>query len=295
MKIKRFILLAFSGCCLALSGAACSGLEGDNSDFDFGDMTSDAPDNPYDGQGYDRLPNSVRLATYNTHRCEGWTQNSGTDRANYNNTAKVISLMDPDVIALQELDKNTTWHQTDQLQELADRTGMRPYYCKTISYRGGDYGIGILSKREPLRTVSGDLPGTEARKFFLAEFDDYIFIATHLCHLETTNRAQSVEIINAYIAANYASYTKPIFLAGDFNESNMSSEMMVKLKEKWEIISTSSNTFMNTATPKRIDYIVLYKGNKAACEVLVTAVPSYDEINVNKVSDHLPVLVDIKK
>lgn len=119
----------------------------------------------------------------------------------------------------------------------------------------------------------GDLPGTEARKFFLAEFDDYIFIATHLCHLETTNRAQSVEIINAYIAANYASYTKPIFLAGDFNESNMSSEMMVKLKEKWEIISTSSNTFMNTATPKRIDYIVLYKGNKAACEVLGTAGP----------------------
>ena len=217
------------------------------------------------------------------------------DRANYNNTAKVISLIDPDVIALQELDKFTTWHPHDQLQELADRTGMKPYYCKTISYRGGDYGIGILSKREPLRTVSGDLPGTEARKFFLAEFDDYIFIATHLCHLETTNRAQSVEIINAYIAANYASYTKPIFLAGDFNESNMSSEMMVKLKEKWEIISTSSNTFMNTATPKRIDYIVLYKGNKAACEVLGTAVPSYDEINVNKVSDHLPVLVDIKK
>lgn len=295
MKIKRFILLAFSGCCLALSGAACSGLEGDNSDFDFGDMTSDAPDNPYDGQGYDRLPNSVRLATYNTHRCEGWETQTNVDRANYNNTAKVISLIDPDVIALQELDKFTTWHPHDQLQELADRTGMKPYYCKTIDYRGGDYGIGILSKREPLRTVSGDLPGTEARKFFLAEFDDYIFIATHLCHLETTNRAQSVEIINAYIAANYASYTKPIFLAGDFNESNMSSEMMVKLKEKWEIISTSSNTFMNTATPKRIDYIVLYKGNKAACEVLGTAVPSYDEINVNKVSDHLPVLVDIKK
>ena len=245
--------------------------------------------------GYGRLPNSIRLATYNTHRCEGWETQTNVDRANYNNTAKVISLIDPDVIALQELDNFTTWHPHAQLQKLADRPGMKPYYCKTIDYRGGDYGIGILSKREPLRTVSGDLPGTEARKFFLAEFDDYIFIATHLCHLETTNRAQSVEIINAYIAANYASYTKPIFLAGDFNESNMSSEMMVKLKEKWEIISTSSNTFMNTATPKRIDYIVLYKGNKAACEVLGTAVPSYDEINVNKVSDHLPVLVDIKK
>lgn len=292
MKFKNlaYLLLAF---CTTTTFAACNELDGDNSDFDFG-HSAGAAENPYK-DGYGRLPNSIRLATYNTHRCEGWETQTNVDRANYNNTAKVISLIDPDVIALQELDKFTTWHPHDQLQELADRTGMKPYYCKTINYRGGDYGIGILSKREPLRTVSGDLPGTEARKFFLAEFDDYIFIATHLCHLETTNRAQSVEIINAYIAANYASYTKPIFLAGDFNESNMSSEMMVKLKEKWEIISTSSNTFMNTATPKRIDYIVLYKGNKAACEVLGTAVPSYDEINVNKVSDHLPVLVDIKK
>ena len=288
MKFKNlaYLLLAF---CTTTTFAACNELDGDNSDFDFG-HSAGAAENPYK-DGYGRLPNSIRLATYNTHRCEGWETQTNVDRANYNNTAKVISLIDPDVIALQELDKFTTWHPHDQLQELADRTGMKPYYCKTIDYRGGDYGIGILSKREPLRTVSGDLPGTEARKFFLAEFDDYIFIATHLCHLETTNRAQSVEII----AANYASYTKPIFLAGDFNESNMSSEMMVKLKEKWEIISTSSNTFMNTATPKRIDYIVLYKGNKAACEVLGTAVPSYDEINVNKVSDHLPVLVDIKK
>lgn len=292
MKFKNlaYLLLAF---CTTTTFAACNELDGDNSDFDFG-HSAGAAENPYK-DGYGRLPNSIRLATYNTHRCEGWEAQTNVDRANYNNTAKVISLIDPDVIALQELDKFTTWHPHDQLQELADRTGMKPYYCKTIDYRGGDYGIGILSKREPLRTVSGDLPGTEARKFFLAEFDDYIFIATHLCHLETTNRAQSVEIINAYIAANYTSYTKPIFLAGDFNESNMSSEMMVKLKEKWEIISTSSNTFMNTATPKRIDYIVLYKGNKAACEVLGTAVPSYDEINVNKVSDHLPVLVDIKK
>ena len=229
MTITRFILLAFSGCCLALSGAACSGLEGDNSDFDFGDMTSDAPDNPYDGQGYDRLPNSVRLATYNTHRCEGWTQNAGTDRANYNNTAKVISLMDPDVIALQELDKNTTWHQTDQLQELADRTGMRPYYCKTIDYRGGDYGIGILCKTAPKTTYAGDLPGTEARKFFLAEFDDYIFIATHFCHKEAANRERSLEIIGEYIAANYAAYAKPIYLAVAFLDCLNSGRMVIRL------------------------------------------------------------------
>lgn len=91
---------------------------------------------------------------------------------------------------------------------------MRPYYCKTISYRGGDYGIGILCKTAPKNTYAGDLPGTEARKFFLAEFDGYIFIATHFCHQSDENRQRSFEIITEYIAANYAAYTKPIYLAG---------------------------------------------------------------------------------
>lgn len=63
--------------------------------------------------------------------------------------------------------------------ELADRTGMRPYYCKTISYRGATTASASSARTAPKNTYAGDLPGTEARKFFLAEFDGYIFIATH--------------------------------------------------------------------------------------------------------------------
>ena len=291
MKLIRFILATLSGCCLGLSATACSDLKGDNSDFNFGDTTSDVPENPYQEQGYGRLPNSVRLATYNTHRCEGWTQNSGTDRANYNNTAKVISLMDPDVIALQELDKNTTWHAADQLQELADRTGLKPYYCKTIDYRGGDYGIGILCRMEPRKSCEGDLPGEEPRKFFLAEFDDFIFIATHFCHKSEENRKRSFEIITQYIAENYAAWTKPIYLAGDLNTAKLPEAAL----ESWQIISTSANTFVNSTSPSRIDYILVYTKNNPVFEVLGTAVPSYEQINVMTVSDHLPVLVDLKK
>ena len=187
--------------------------------------------------------------------------------------------------------KNTTGHPPDQLQELADRTGMRPYYCKTIDYRGGDYGIGILCKTAPKTTYAGDLPGTEARKFFLAEFDDYIFIATHFCHKEAANRERSLEIIGEYIAANYAAYAKPIYLAGDLNMKNIP----LAATKSWKVISTSANTFVNSSSPSRIDFVLVYTGNSPSYEVLRTAVPSYEEINVMKVSDHLPVLVDLKK
>ena len=52
---------------------------------------------------------------------------------------------------------------------------------------------------------------------------------------------------------------------------------------------------MNTASPSRIDYVLVYTGNSPHYELLGTAVPSYEEINVMTVSDHLPVLVDLKK
>ncbi|WP_288238435.1 hypothetical protein [uncultured Alistipes sp.] len=65
--------------------------------------------------------------------------------------------------------------------------------------------------------------------------------------------------------------------------------------ESWKIISTSANTFVNTTSPSRIDYVLVYTGNSPEYEVLGTAVPSYEEINVMTVSDHLPVLVDLKK
>ena len=155
MKTLKTIALLF---CLAAGASACHDLEGDNSDFDLGFASGNGGSNPY-VDGYDRLDNSLRLATYNTHRCEGpITQDPAYDRAHYDMTAKVISLVAPDAIALQELDENTTWHRVSQIEELAKRTGMHATFGRAIDQRGGQYGNGILSREEPLSTDILSLP-----------------------------------------------------------------------------------------------------------------------------------------
>ena len=207
MKTLKTIALLF---CLAVGASACHDLEGDNSDFDLGFASGNGGSNPY-VDGYDRLDNSLRLATYNTHRCDGpITQNPAYDRAHYDMTAKVISLVAPDAIALQELDEKTSWHPVSQIRELANRTGMYATFGRAIDQRGGQYGNGILSREEPLSTEILSLPNpdrTEARIALVAEFERFVFIATHFCHQSDENRQRSFEIITEYIAANYAAYT----------------------------------------------------------------------------------------
>lgn len=261
---------------LILIAGGCDEPNGDNSDYDFnkGAVKHEST----------RLPDSYRLATYNTHRCS-----PANNVANYNNTALVISLIDPDVIALQELDNGTNRHAEDQLYELAKRTNMYPVYLPCVTYTKGSYGIGILCKEEPIKTYTRELPGKEMRGMLLAEFKDFIFICTHLCVSSADNRSWSYDIINQYLSENYSRSKKPIFLAGDLNATSLPAVAT----DNWQSISSTSVTYFPTS--RRIDYILAYKGISAQSKVLQTMVPAFAEIDLTQVSDHFPVFVDISK
>ncbi len=276
MKLKHISLLPLV-LATAIAAVSCNDPDGDNSDFDF-----DAGTKMEDPS---RLPDSYRLATYNTHRCSP----GGTNNANYNNTAKAISLLDADVVALQELDRNTSLFPTDQLGELSSRTGMHPVFARTINYAGGEYGIGMLCREKPVKTDSRELPGVETRRFLVAEFEDYVYICTHLCVSSEDNRTWSFDIINEYVDDNYGTSAKPVFIAGDMNTTVLPSNAL----SHWTVISASTPTFPSKST--RIDFILAYKGNNAPYTVLRTIVPVFDEIKLSDVSDHLPVIVDLSK
>lgn len=261
---------------ILMLATSCDDLVGDNSDFDFdkGSVKHEST----------RLPDSYRLATYNTHRCS-----PQDNKANYNNTAFVISLIDADVIALQELDNGTNRYAEDQLYELAKRTNMYPIYLPCVTYAKGSYGIGLLCREEPIKTYTRELPGVEKRGMLLAEFENYVVICTHLCVSSADNRVWSYDIINQYLSENYSRSKKPIFLAGDLNATSLPSVAT----DNWTTISTTAVTYFPTS--RRIDYILAYKGNNATYKVLRTMVPTFEEIPLAEVSDHFPVIVDIAK
>jgi endonuclease/exonuclease/phosphatase family metal-dependent hydrolase len=168
-------------------------------------------------------------------------------------------------------------------------------YGYTIYFQDGKYGNGILSRDTPIIISNEELNIPERRKFMVAEFKDYVFIATHLDNEDEEYRIRSVRQINSFIEARYGDYNKPVFLAGDLNEPNLNSEMYEVLLDKWDIISTQKHgTYIGNGSNDVIDYILLWKTNQHRIIVIGTTIPKFDGIDIAKVSDHLPVIVDIK-
>lgn len=88
----------------------------------------------------------MRVMSYNVHNCIGLD-----NVRDYNRIAEVIKQADPDVVALQELDSMTQRNNgVYALKELETFTGMHGIFVSAIPFQGGSYGIGLLSKEQPL-------------------------------------------------------------------------------------------------------------------------------------------------
>ena len=128
--------------------------------------------------------------------------------------AEIINRTAPDIVALQELD-SVTGRMAGRFipGELGEMTGMHARFCRAIDYDGGAYGVGLLSRDEPLAVRRIPLPGREeSRVLFVAEFPDYVVCVTHLSLTPEDQRA-SLPIIRTVTDT----CRKPVLLAGDFN------------------------------------------------------------------------------
>jgi endonuclease/exonuclease/phosphatase family metal-dependent hydrolase len=223
---------------------------------------------------------TLKILTYNVRNCKG--MDNVTD---YERVAKVISRINADVVALQELDSVTERsRRIDVLAELARKTGMFPTYNSSIRFQGGAYGIGFLTHEEPIYTEALPFPGSEEkRSILIIEMAKYVVCCTHFS-LTQRDRAESVDIINQLLSK----YKKPVFLAGDLN-AEASSPEIIKLSETWQKLNDPLDpTFPANKPAECIDFIMSKKTESFQIKVIESSIE--DE---PVASDHLPVWVKV--
>ncbi|MBM6864900.1 endonuclease/exonuclease/phosphatase family protein [Bacteroides caecigallinarum] len=218
--------------------------------------------------------------TYNIRNAIGIDKKFSTKRI-----ADVIRNSKADVVAVQEVDSMTARSKGRYvLGEIADYLSMYHSFAPALDYDGGKYGIGILSKERPISLSKVALPGTEeSRMLIIAEFSDFVFCCTHLS-LTYSDRIKSIDVLKEKIKG----IKKPVFLAGDFNDSP-NSEFMKKLKKDFRLLSNDGVFTWPADNPeKTIDYIMVLKKSSEIVSKIRGEV-----LNEPMASDHRPVLVNI--
>ncbi len=209
--------------------------------------------------------------------------------------AKVIIDANPDFIALQEVDFKTNRAQKyDLVTELGWRVKMAPIFAKAMSYDGGEYGEGVLSKYSFLQTRNVALPFSPENEpraaleivSLLSSNDTIAFVGTHLDHTkDEKDRIAQVKKINEVFSLNIY----PTILAGDLNAIPGSTPINI-LEEVWFASYDKDKpapTYPSNNPFKKIDYVMFYPKNR--WRILETEV-----IQDSIASDHCAYLVTIE-
>ena len=219
------------------------------------------------------------------------------DASGFGAVADVARELGADVLTLNEIDSCTTrTGQVDQLSVFADEMGgWNCHYASAMPYKGGAYGVGVVSKPE-LEIVRTDkivlpkLDGKEMRAVSVVEYKDFVVCSTHL-DLTLASQLGQVETINHYMDSLYnKDCGKPVFLGGDFN-SFPDSEPIALLKNTWTLLTPEVYSFPSHAPDRCIDYIFVRPNGKQV-EVEAASIPqTIQTADLATASDHLPVVL----
>ena len=199
----------------------------------------------------------LRVLSYNIHH------GAGVDRKlDLQRIARVINSVDPDLVALQEVDQNVARSKdVDQPAELARLTGMKAVFYGNIPLQNGMYGNAILSKLPLTSSTHVLLPNHnegEQRGMILADVDsagatNLRFIATHFDHRrDESERIASAERVND-VAKQYPKV--PMILAGDLNATRSSKTLQI-LEEQWQIAGPELATVPVSQPERQIDFVL---------------------------------------
>ncbi|MDF2714866.1 MAG: endonuclease/exonuclease/phosphatase [Paenibacillus sp.] len=223
----------------------------------------------------------------------------GTDYAKVPNlplTIQTIAAADPDIVALQEVDKHWSKRSgfADQVRILSEALGMNAVYGANLDMEPPEpgaprrqYGTAILSKYEIVGGKNYPLSslGYEQRGLLETEIDlNGTRLGCYCIHMGLTPDQRIVQAGEA--RAIIGRRTGPVVLAGDFNTTPGSPELRLLLDGGLADCfagSTHDFTIPSEAPDRRIDYI-LHSGQLVKVQAAVLGAMA---------SDHCPIIAEL--
>ncbi|HEX3364213.1 endonuclease/exonuclease/phosphatase family protein [Phenylobacterium sp.] len=239
-----------------------------------------------------------RIVTYNVHRCVG-----NDRRLDVGRVAEVLAALEPDIVALQELDvgRARTGH-VDQAHEIARRLDMACHFHAALTVEEERYGDAILTVF-PERVVKvgplpgyGPIPQLEPRGALWVEVEiegaPVQIINTHLGLVPREQQIQAAHLAGAAWLQD-PRCQGPKILLGDFNATATSVVYRTFLKglspaRALAKVKTPTATFPSPLPVLRIDHLFV------SPEIRVLDVFAPFSPKTRAASDHLPLVMDFE-
>lgn len=237
-----------------------------------------------------------RILTYNVHRCVG------TDRRlDVGRVAEVIARLEPDIVALQELDVGRLRTKgVDQAHEIARRLKMAFHFHPALKVEEELYGDAILTALPERKIKAAALPGYPRMSALEPRGALWVEIAVEgrplqviNTHLGLVPREQQIQA--ACLAGptwlGHPDCAEPTVLLGDFNATAASvvyRTLCARLASARGLSPsrTPTATFPSGLPVLRIDHVFVTGGVR----VLDVFAP-FDRL-ARSASDHLPLVMD---
>lgn len=225
----------------------------------------------------------IRVLAYNIKHGRG---NDG--KVDLERIARVIRRLNPDVVALQEIDnKATRSGNVDEAKRLGELTGLRHRaFGQFMDFQGGGYGMAIISRHPLTDDTDLRLPdGAEPRTSLVATVKAPAPFRLANVHFYATEE-QRLEQAKTLLEFLDKRQDLPCVVAGDFNSKPNSP--VLNLFKDWNIPDKGDDhlTFSSDNPRVEIDF-VMHRPDTAF------TVQEIDVIDEPLASDHRPLTVDL--